>query len=690
MDTSHPGDTIEIGLSILPESAVSSREQSNSDNGSRSSSRASSSVNDFEGPLRCTFEVCHKFVSPGAKSSVKSNPRVAVKSSLLRTKPHFESVIFRRLLARIRGTLKSELEPKLFSSGRCCAFSVPLESGSPELLTNPPNLSAEEAALRQPYASMNIQLASEPCLSELLQFVETLKGKKVTLHANSDGSFAHHLTSYLTTWGLDVSHVSLSASEDTVQEASAENNRDDNSRPSPAASTLDSAGVIDINPAEEQIQKMKLEDRPAFIIIDDDINSLRQRLVQLRAENTFNLNLRRPQLAAQHRPKSSPQIYRTKGVKSTFAVTQYPVQHPVVIHFTGLQNFKLVKDLIHSVMSTPCASNYVPEVIVLPKPAGPRRVLTALRTAVIKPVVDPFFTPIATSPLSPSGLGINPFSPFSGSSPSSQKPNRPPISPRTASDRSSRNLKEAIEAGSRLPPSPLRDSDSVGDYFDKEAKKLGTSPSSGLIIQSVDGQPAGIFFNPQGPRSRSEITSEKIANPPTLTRESGNLKPPKEDHRKISSRRVTSATMEGDMSPGERPKPNSLAAQFNRFRVAPNYFPEVMVTGREELLVLSKPTSDNTGEVSRTSPPADGRKSMSPPTSPVTNRTDAPSTPIPSKRLQRRGTIDLGNSPVSPQAKRSKPSDGNIVVPPVHVLIVEGLSSDVHFHVSSSYNLPFF
>ena len=144
------------------------------------------------------------------------------------------------------------------------------------------------------------------------------------------------------------------------------------------------------------------------------------------------------------------------------------------------------------------------------------------------------------------------------------------------------------------------------------------------------------------------------------------------------------------MSPGERPKPNSLAAQFNRFRVAPNYFPEVIVTGREELLVLSKPTSDNTGEVSRTSPPADGRKSMSPPTSPVTNRTDAPSTPIPSKRLQRRGTIDLGNSPVSPQAKRSKPSDGNIVVPPVHVLIVEGLSSDVHFHVSSGYNLPFF
>ena len=40
----------------------------------------------------------------------------------------------------------------------------------------------------------------------------------------------------------------------------------------------------------------------------------------------------------------------------------------------------------------------MPEVIVIPKPAGPRRVLTALHTAVTKPIVDPFFAPIATSP----------------------------------------------------------------------------------------------------------------------------------------------------------------------------------------------------------------------------------------------------------------------------------------------------
>src|SRR5260370_37670124 len=37
-------------------------------------------------------------------------------------------------------------------------------------------------------------------------------------------------------------------------------------------------------------------------------------------------------------------------------------------------------------------------------------------------------------------------------------------------------------------------------YFASAAEKLGSSPSSGLVIQSPSGQPAGIFFHP--PRSR--------------------------------------------------------------------------------------------------------------------------------------------------------------------------------------------
>lgn len=662
LETSLPGDTIEIGLSISPELSVSTYDHLSSDGESRSSSRASSSVNDFDGPLRCTFEVGHKFVSPNTKLSIKNNPCVGAETPLVRAQPRLNSVIFRRLLARIRGTVKTDLEPRLFTPGRSCTLSVVLDSGSPDLLTNPPKLSAEEAALRQPYANINLQLASEPCLGELLQFVDSLKGKKVTLHASVDGSFAHHLTSYLTTWGLDVSHVSLSSSENTVPEVSIENNKDEPF----VGIQADLSSGVELNSLEEESQKPKPDDRPAFIIIDDDVDSLRQRLVQMRAESTFNLNLRRPQLAAHHRPVSSPQIYRTKAFKSTFSVAQHHVQHPVILHFTGLQNFKLVKDLIHSVMSTPSTSNYVPEVIVLPKPAGPRRVLTALRTAMIKPVVDPFFTPIATSPLSPSGLGISPFSPFSGSSPS-QRPNRPPISPRTASERSSRTPKEMAE-GSRLPPSPLRDSEIVGDYFEKEARKLGTSPSSGLLIQSLDGQPAGIFFNPQGPRSAKP---EQIYEEAMVSSLEGSDIGDFYVRRKFLQRRLTADV--DDMSPGERPKPYSKVSGYNRY--LRNYFSDASShpsKSREELSVSQKAkvADDGFDDVPGNGMPSDGRKTMSPPTSPSANRADASGVSGPTRR-PRKGTIDSASSPISPQTKRGKPSDGNIVVPPVNVLIVE-------------------
>ena len=65
-------------------------------------------------------------------------------------------------------------------------------------------------------------------------------------------------------------------------------------------------------------------------------------------------------------------------------------------------NFKLVKGILQSVLRPNIATtSCLLEVIVIPKPAGPRHVLTALHMASIKPTIDPFFSPIAMSPISP-------------------------------------------------------------------------------------------------------------------------------------------------------------------------------------------------------------------------------------------------------------------------------------------------
>jgi osomolarity two-component system response regulator SSK1 len=243
---------------------------------------------------------------------------------------------------------------------------------------------------------------------------------------------------------------------------------------------------------------------PSFILIDDDISVLREHLRKLRAEvpHSFQFSRKRPNLAANHRPRSSPQVVRAIGHPSS---TSSPRSAPVIVHFTGLANFKLVKGTLQSVLgpSNGTASR-LPEVIVIPKPAGPRRILTALHTAAMKPIVDPLFSPIATSPISP---GLYPAASYFNQNLSSKSPmSRPSCSPRGYSYQSIRSPKATAESTSdsfALPPSPLGLPEGM-DYFSEAAEKLGSSPS-GLVIQSPNGQPAGIFFHP--PRSRGSRSS---------------------------------------------------------------------------------------------------------------------------------------------------------------------------------------
>ena len=461
--------------------------------------------------------------------------------------------------------------------------------------------------------------------------------------------------------------------------------------------------MSEANPLEEALRPKGINDSPAFVLIDDDVEALRMRLVQLRSEPSFNLTMRqRPKLSAHHRPKSSPHVLRAKGIKPNAPI----VATPVVIHFTSLSNYKIVKDLIHNILSASDPSTQIPEVIVLPKPAGPRRVLTALRTAVTKPIVDPFFSPIATSPISPNGQGINPFSPyFHGSSPLNRA-GRPSISPRTASDRSVRTGKEFGDFVPRLPPSPLRESDTM-EYFTEAAQKMGTSPSSGLVIQSPDGQPAGIFFHPKkGAGNKLERTdsssSDKIINPPHLVRDLGNLRPPAEAKKVTLPKRFSMGLEEGKVGSPKASAPRQRSAHSGGEPSTATEISTPTSTSKKTRMSMS-PHGDRQGPMITQTAPTPGSpstpagvtppeasspiatlppragghievtKSASPPSSPGSNRATSPASPSTRRRsVGRKVTGDVSNASTPPATKKSNKSvDGNIV-PPVKVLIVEG------------------
>lgn len=382
-----------------------------------------------------------------------------------------------------------------------------LERGSPAVV-NPAIVLTENDPILQVFP--DFKLSEEPTLEDLAQFVGSLKGRKVSLYANATGMFAQHLTSYLASWGLDVSHASsdsdleTSPAPDLLNMASTEH-------PPVVNEGLGSGSILQTLDEQDSPPSVPLTPKvpkqtPYFIMIDDDISVLREHLRKLRVElpHPSQFSRKRPNLAANHRPRSSPQVVRIVGHTPT---TSSPRGAPVIIHFTSLANFKLVKGILQSVLgpSNGTAACRLPEVIVIPKPAGPRRVLTALHTAAMKPIVDPFFSPIATSPINP---GLYPASSYFQQSLGPKSPmSRPSSSPRGYSYHSMRSPRAAAEPTSDafgLPPSPLGLTEGM-DYFSEAAEKLGSSPSSGLVIQSSDGQPAAIFFHP--PRSRSSRPS---------------------------------------------------------------------------------------------------------------------------------------------------------------------------------------
>ncbi|KAI7890680.1 uncharacterized protein EV154DRAFT_510633 [Mucor mucedo] len=241
----------------------------------------------------------------------------------------------------------------------------------------------------------NIRFSNEPTLEDLSGFITQLKGVKMILHAHEKSIFAKHLTSCLTSWNTDISHVpvlgfaemddgesSTAGSESSISTV-ASTDTAIHSILSPNSNRSSSSKVPSPAIEEDHIHSIP----PAFILIDDDILTLEKKVREFRDQPMVP-----PTPATNNPPRRHRRSKSRQGevIQGTVAI----------VFFTCLSNYKRVRDIVHWV-STLDLPPTMPRVVVVPKPAGPRRFLTALHTAWNNAIVEPQFIPIATSPLSP-------------------------------------------------------------------------------------------------------------------------------------------------------------------------------------------------------------------------------------------------------------------------------------------------
>lgn len=673
------GDSIEIGLFI---ESVRGRLRSSSPGEVH---RSGSPHLGSDGPLRCSFRVAHRFAISEQSATAPGIGEVTgepIQFSPLPTRnaPSFQTLILRRLLLHIDAQLEPDVPPKGVFVGRSYALTITLDRGAPSVVDPAVELSPEDAVYMGYPA--DVRIAHEPTLEQLTQFAESLRGRKVTLFAHSKGSFAQHLTSYLTSWGLDVSHVSTEPGADASQEAH-DNAEGDLAVPREVTVTQAPPETTSVSVSPPLGTQVPAE---PVVLIDDDVAALRTRLQKIRAEQAYPLHLharKRPSLASNHRPRSSPQVARVMGL--TAATTQLPQAAPpvVIVHFTSLAHFKLVKDAIQSMMTPGNTWTRLPEVIVVPKPAGPRRILTALHTAVTKPIVDPFFSPIATSPVSPS---FHPMASVWSAGTAQRSPGgRSPANWRTNSNQSTKSPKDGTDTVSLAPSSPLGISDNM-EYFSDAATatKLGSSPSSGLVIQSPDGQPAGIFFHPKPKGKNSRSSDFKPIHASLGEHSFGRSRGHSfrrgsdgEDSKKGFSAAHPDGQRRSSRPPYPQEKPPSAELGYD---VAP---PPSLSKGKSRQSPVSEtapPEPENIVATPSdpvpppTAPKLPRRSSQdprySPPLSPQTSRT--PTGPSTTRRPAKRPTAESSNSAPAAIPKKGTRSGEPNIVPPISVLIVDG------------------
>ena len=299
--------------------------------------------------------------------------------------------------------------------------------------------------------------------------------------------------------------------------------------------------------------------------------------------------------------------------------------------------------------------------------------------------------------MSPGLHSLSPFFNFTGApkSPSG----RSATSVRTGSDRSSaRSPKEFMTSEmsvSHAPPSPLAQQTDGMEYFSDAVVKLGTSPATGLLIQSPDGQPTGIFFHP---KARTPSNPDVLDSPqmePSKAQEGYEVAPsPRHRSFRITSgesKDMEEAIASSSSAPALRTSYSSFSitsensdtagtaspsgkgkgrqASFSEERALSSVDEDLAASGVVEAEVGQSPGLARSYTMRRQG--SHTSNATSPPTSPQVR---SPNGLSPGTRRGRRPTMGEG-SPSMSASKKNKPSAtaAENIVPPISVLVVDGM-----------------
>ena len=407
------------------------------------------------------------------------------------------------------------------------------------MIANSPSPSSPPPRRTGTGVSPGSKVSAEPTVSELIKFSRKLSGLKVSLLAKEHSAFAVRLSGYLKVWGIQFSRRTILEGGGTPVEAEDLEGipSDEPQTPGGAKRTGSSASLNTKAQTGSQIKEAtspaaKSPGGPAFVMIDDDIKTLSQQILKLQHANQPSIpgNPRR----STHR--------RHKSISS--------IQHTSIIYFTSLPTFKQARDTIMFILGTQMPGvaysishtmsggtlhhGPLPCILVLPKPAGPRRVLTAIHTAIHMPILDQSYSPIATAPTSPAPLirhfseEINPldrdqivYDPvslqaFARTVPTSTQSSPGGVSPNNVVPQDQRQgremMRQLIDAG--------KNSGSIAYPFDLSKEMLTPeTPGSahtigsptGILISGSGNQIAGIEFDPTA-RSSGTL-SPSLAGP---------------------------------------------------------------------------------------------------------------------------------------------------------------------------------
>lgn len=655
INTARQEDSVDVGLSIKSASDESLESPTaEGTTGKRDDGSLPSYAND--GHVVCVFEITHNFgeSNVGDDMATPTNPDPCP----LRPRPNFTSALVQRLFLRTKASFTCDLPRRNNLPGRVCEIAFRLERGSLSAI-NARTAPVSDSA--SPLLS-GTRIAKEPTLEELTQFSESLRGKKATLYACGSSSFAHHLTSYLTAWGLDVSHVSpeqdgesCGASE-PVAPASPESTQPSNaSYAKPKNRQWNTSESYDTHENASVPSSGSRSPSLSFVFIDDDVSVLREQIQKFRAEqhSSSYSALPRKRPSFNHRPKSTSQVARAVGYGPSSSIPSSGVAS-VVVHFTSLTNYRMVRDVVQCDLAANATSFQPPlDVMIIPKPAGPRRFLTALHTAMTKPMVDPSFAPIATSPASPAIHGSPFFSQVPQPCPKSPLA-RPWSSARSASDRSVKSPRDGT-AQVLHPPSPLSIADTA-DYFPG-----GSTPATGRMIASPDGQVAGILFNP-----RAKVVRQSSAS--ALNDRMNRIQLLSPNQERLRSRSPPHSAL-----PFATVFPSTLSQQETQ---SPTQTPTSTHTGdntkarKSSVLTDDEPSAQpNASPHPRRSNTGESRKTASQPGSP--SGVESPTSWFARRKAKRAALSRKLAMQGSTSNKNGKGTAETMIVPPISVLIVD-------------------